>query len=358
LHFKLESALLGKFMILGLKIVAISKAADGWLVDIQPGGRSGKRFRKTLPTKAEALAWETWVKSQVQQSPEWQPARRDSRRLIELVETWYKHHGISLRAGEDTVSRLRTLCAALGNPFADQLKPEDFATYRAKRLAAGITANNLNREHAYLRAVFNELERLGQWKDANPLAKVRQIKVAERELSFLNVAQIESLLHTLKGDEHLIAKLCLMTGARWSEAEELRVTQVRNGAIHFTGTKSGKNRSVPVDDSLIDELDAHLEARFKTAKGLAERFFVKSYAAFSKAVDECGLVLPRGQLTHVLRHTFASHFVMNGGNILVLQKILGHSSLTMTMRYAHLAPDHLQEAKAFNPLRTIPKQTT
>lgn len=35
---------------------------------------------------------------------------------------------------------------------------------------------------------------------------------------------------------------------------------------------------------------------------------------------------------------------MNGGNILVLQKLLGHSSLTMTMRYAHLAPDHLQEA--------------
>ncbi len=51
----------------------------------------------------------------------------------------------------------------------------------------------------------------------------------------------------------------------------------------------------------------------------------------------------------MLRHTFASHFIMNGGNILVLQKILGHSSLTMTLRYAHLAPDHLQEAITLGP---------
>lgn len=68
---------------------------------------------------------------------------------------------------------------------------------------------------------------------------------------------------------------------------------------------------------------------------------------------DAGLVLPRGQLTHVLRHTFASHFMMNGGNILVLQKLLGHSSLTMTMRYAHLAPDHLQEARMLNPLTCL-----
>lgn len=338
--------------------MAISKSADGWLVDIQPGGRSGKRFRKTLPTKAEALAWETWVKSQVQQSPEWQPARRDGRRLLDLIELWHKHHGISLRAGANTVSRLRLLCSALGNPFADQLRPEDFAAYRSQRLANGITANNLNREHAYLRAVFNELERLGQWKGANPLAKVRQIKVAERELSFLNIDQIITLLDTLSDDALLIAKICLCTGSRWSEAEGLRMSQVRNGQINYTGTKSGKNRTVPVDDSLIEELDAHLERRYGNAKSRADRFFVYSYEAFRLAVEKSGLELPRGQLTHVLRHTFASHFVMNGGNILVLQKILGHSSLTMTMRYAHLAPDHFQEAKAFNPLRTINQQTT
>jgi len=338
--------------------VAISKVADGWLVDIQPGGRSGKRYRKTLTTKAEALAYEAWLKTKVAQSPEWRPAKKDGRKLSDLVELWHKHHGINLRAGADTYARLKALCVALGDPLADQFRPEMFTEYRAKRLAAGITAANLNREHAYLRAVFNELGRIGLWTGSNPMAKVRQIKIVERELSFLNLKQIEKLLGTLSGDELLVAKICLMTGARWSEGEELGPSQVRNGQIHFTGTKSGKNRSVPVDESLIKELEAHLEARYKDAKELAQRYFVNCYFAFSRAIDKCEITLPKGQLTHVLRHTFASHFIMNGGNILTLQKILGHASLAMTMKYAHLAPDHLQEAKAFNPLRSINQQTT
>lgn len=72
--------------------------------------------------------------------------------------------------------------------------------------------------------------------------------------------------------------------------------------------------------------------------------------AFREAVKTTSLVLPRGQMTHVMRHTFASHFMMQGGNILALQKLLGHQSLTMTMRYAHLSPDHLAEARRLNPL--------
>ncbi|HHW0111911.1 TPA: tyrosine-type recombinase/integrase, partial [Escherichia coli] len=50
-------------------------------------------------------------------------------------------------------------------------------------------------------------------------------------------------------------------------------------------------------------------------------------------------------------HTFASHFMMNGGNIIALQQILGHASIQQTMAYAHLAPDYLQNAVALNPLK-------
>ncbi len=67
-------------------------------------------------------------------------------------------------------------------------------------------------------------------------------------------------------------------------------------------------------------------------------------------------MLPKGQASHALRHTFASHFIQNGGNILTLQKILGHSSLAMTMRYAHLAPEHLAEAVKLNPIAGITDQ--
>ena len=83
------------------------------------------------------------------------------------------------------------------------------------------------------------------------------------------------------------------------------------------------------------------------------RLFDYAYSAFRDGVERAGLALSDGQLTHVLRHTFASHFMMNGGNILVLQRALGHANLTMTMRYAHLAPDHLQRVSELNPLAAL-----
>ncbi len=331
--------------------MTIKKSLSGWTVDIQPGGRASKRYRKTLPTKAEALAYEAWLKTRVSTSPEWAPPKRDLRKLSDLVDLWHQHHGVNLRAGKNTRSRLLNLCTAMGDPAADKFSTQMFAEYRQRRLAEGISANNLNREHAYLRSVFNELRRMGQWKGENPLAAVRQFKIEERELSYLTMEQIEALLAALSEgrsrDALLISKICLSTGARWSEAEGLKTTQVRDGQVHFSGTKSGKNRSVPISEELMAELGPSIE------KSLTGRLFVYSYSAFREGVERAGLTLPRGQLTHVLRHTFASHFMINGGNILVLQKLLGHGSLAMTMRYAHLAPDHLQEAKTLNPLSRL-----
>lgn len=71
---------------------------------------------------------------------------------------------------------------------------------------------------------------------------------------------------------------------------------------------------------------------------------------FSRVLNSTTIKLPAGQATHVLRHTFASHFVITGGNILTLQKVLGHSSVNMTMRYAYWSLDHLQDALRLNPI--------
>ena len=337
--------------------MAIKKCAAGWLVDLQPGGRGGKRFRKTVSTKGEALAFEAWLKEKVRVSPEWAPAVKDRRRLSVLVLLWFKHHGVSLGSGANTRDRLLAACAAMKDPFVSDFSADVFAAYRASRVASGKNSQTLNREHAYLRAVFNELGRLGMFAGVNPLADLRQFKVSERELSFLTAAQIRALLFALdsgkRRDALFVARVCLATGARWSEAESLRVSQVRGGAVHFSETKSGRNRSVPLSPWLEGELKGHLFGRYGEAWELAPRYFFECMGAFREAVDRAGLVLPSGQLTHVLRHTFASHFMMNGGNILVLQKVLGHASLAMTMRYAHLAPDHLQEAVLLNPLARL-----
>jgi len=141
----------------------------------------------------------------------------------------------------------------------------------------------------------------------------------------------------------LIALVCLSTGARWGEAQSLGVTDLSNNMVHYHETKSKRSRSVPVSVELYNQLwDRLTIGRFNDA-----------YSTFTRRLYESGIQLPEGQRTHVLRHTFASHYMMNGGNILALQKILGHSSLNMTMKYAHLAPDYLQEILEKNPALTL-----
>jgi integrase len=270
--------------------------------------------------------------------------------LKQLIELWFDAHGRTLRAGANTKARLLRMAELMGDPVPGQVRAR-FDEYRQARATEGKTLSTVNREHAYLRAVFNELRRLGQWTRDNPLQDVRQFKIAERELSFLSMVQIDELLAELRNSTnlhaYLIAKIALSTGGRWGETETLTKSQLQGFQIQFANTtKSGKARAVPISKSLAGELAQHI----KKHPTNTERLFTSAYAAFLSALDRTSITLPAGQASHVLRHTFASHFMMNGGNILTLQRVLGHASLTMTMRYAHLAPDHLQEVLALNPL--------
>lgn len=332
--------------------MTIKQVKTGWQVNIQPGGRSGKRVKKTFAGKAEAIAWERHVQAKVQETPDWSPPKKDSRKLSDLVDLWFKHHGSGLKDGEGRKKILLAMCESMGNPRADLFTPDQFADYRMQRIESDITPNTMNREQAYLRAVFNESIRLGHWKKENPLSKLRAFKIDERELSYLESDEIIKLFERLgiSQNKHvsLIAKVCVAAGARWGEAETLRISQIKNEQIQFIKTKSSKARSVAIEKALTEKLIAHFKEH-----GNGERLFTTAYSAFREALIDTNLKKADGQLTHILRHTFASHFIMNGGNILHLQKDLGHHSLAMTMKYAHLSPNHLEETRRLNPLSKL-----
>ncbi|MGL5991593.1 MAG: phage integrase [Plesiomonas sp.] len=334
--------------------MAISKLASGkWQVQVFPNGRDGKRIRRLFATKGEAMAFERYVKEQSQDKP-WLGEKSDNRRLIDLVYTWFNAHGITLSDGVKRKITMEFACVAMGNPLATEFSAKMFSSYREQRLSGKITRSNrvktvtprtVNLELAYFRAVFNELKRLDEWTAPNPLENVREFKIAESEMSYLTTDDIRIVLAECESsrspDLLSVVKICLATGARWGEAESLKGNQIRGGKIIFVKTKGKKNRAVPVVDLLLNELP--------TARR-AKPLFSSCYAAFRSALKRAGIETPAGQLTHILRHTFASHFMMNGGNILVLQRILGHTDIKVTMRYAHFAPDHLSEAKTLNPL--------
>lgn len=160
-------------------------------------------------------------------------------------------------------------------------------------------------------------------------------------MSFLSSAEINALLDTLKGDYRLVALLCLSTGGRWSEVSTLTPSQLTQQRVIFLETKNGKKRIIPISEELETEVMENASASL----------FRVDYENFCRKLRKVKPDLPRGQATHILRHTFASHFMMNGGNIIALQQILGHATIQQTMAYAHLAPDYLQNAVMLNPLK-------
>ena len=323
----------------------IKSLPDGrWRVDVEPV--KGKRHRKTVKTKAEAKRYEAHIRAKYAQNTEWSQTAKDRRRLTQIIEQWFSLHGHSLRDGDRRARALQVLAGRLGNPIAADLKGHHYSQYRAIRAGQGIAPKTLNNELGYLKAVYNEMQALGSIHYDCPITGVRSLKVPERELSWLTTEQIQTLLHEIRertDNPHVevITLVCLATGARWSEAEGLTLDKIRNGAVIFSNTKSGKVRVIPIIENLEAKLTEHLKIY---------RHMSSSITAFRRALGRTGIELPKGQAAHALRHTFASHFVMNGGNILTLQKVLGHSTINMTMRYAHLAPDHLKEVLKFGAL--------
>ena len=107
------------------------------------------------------------------------------------------------------------------------------------------------------------------------------------------------------------------------------------GVLRLEITKSGRRREVPMRQRVYDVLVSRPGAR---EGGLWPGGSTR--AGFEAAVEAARLAAPFR--FHDCRHHFASWFMMRGGSVPALQEILGHASLAMTMRYAHMSPEHLR----------------
>jgi integrase len=317
------------------------KDGKKWKVDFRPDGTNGKRYIRLFDSKADAQYFEkSLLSGRLEQ-------KSDNRRLNDLITIWYDLHGQTLKSSDDTKNRLHKISNALSDPVASNLDVSKYSFYRSQRLQQNIQPSTLNRELATLKALFRELKRLSVIDYDSPIFKIRKLKESKTELTYFDHQQITQLSHQVKQSKnpslYYVVMICLATGARWSEANNLKKEHLQKGGFMFFDTKNSSNRFVPVDTILFNTVQDHLN----------KYQLQPCYGAFRSAIKRTGITVPAGQLAHVLRHTFASHFIMNGGNIRTLQQLLGHSSLNVTMRYAHLSPDYLDQAKTLNPIASI-----
>jgi len=186
------------------------------------------------------------------------------------------------------------------------------------------------------------------------IRKVKLLKGVTKRLRYLNPEEIQKLLEAC--DEHLypIVLVALHTGMRKSEILLLKWSNVdlKNGLLLLEKTKNRERREIPMNDTLKQVFSRLFVKRrldvdwvFPSWKSGKPYYDLKR--SFNKAVKKAGIT---DFHFHDLRHTFASQLVMAGVDIRTVQELLGHKSLTMTLRYAHLS--HAQKKKAVQTLET------
>jgi len=222
--------------------------------------------------------------------------------------------------------------------------------YKAQRLSTKsartgklLTAAAVNRPLSLLRHLVRIAHE--EWEVLPSVPKIRLEKEPEGRIRWMEPEEQARLLGACEksNTKHLpsIVIVAMETGLRKGELLNLTWAQVdmSRGVIRLEVTKSGKRREVPMRQvvyNVLSQLPGQHEGRVWPAGGVR--------TSFENAVASANLDAPLH--FHDLRHHFASWYVMRGGSLPSLQKILGHSTLTMTMRYAHLSSDHLRDEMA------------
>ncbi|KAA3663152.1 MAG: hypothetical protein DWQ10_00775, partial [Calditrichaeota bacterium] len=229
-----------------------------------------------------------------------------------------------------------------GNIYIDKITSSLIEEFKLNRIKS-VKPVSFNLEFRHLKAMFEKAVKW-QYNEYNPFRDVKQIKIKNSNLpKYLTKDEVRKLLDTIHDiDFQNLIIFYLYTGCRRGEALNLtwKDVDLRNRVITIRETKSGESRTIPINEILFDLLSAlknngSFVFRFKPC------FVTHKFKAYLKLADIEGW---KALSLHNLRHTFASHLVMAGRDLYTVGKLLGHSSVTVTQMYAHLAPDHLRSS--------------
>lgn len=272
-------------------------------------------------------------------------ARSESgNKAFHLLELWQLHSGSlwengrhkeTCRAFIEEIGEymLGAPASAIDDGFVDGL----IAHYRKK----GNRNSTINRKLAALFKLLKRAERAGQ---ITRLPTYLRLRERNSRVRFLTSEEEEKLFSTIaaRNSHHgLLCQFLVDTGARIGEALAVKWADIHNGAVTFWITKSGKSRTVPLTIPAKQSLEA---ARRLGGSG---PFTAIEYQNFmynwNRARKQCGFTDDPYVVPHILRHTCASRLVQAGIDLRRVQTFLGHQTIQMTLRYAHLATNDLDQ---------------
>lgn len=235
-------------------------------------------------------------------------------------------------------------------PYAKVKEYRQHLKRKATRRGGIRKEGSINKEMSCLRHLFREaVER--DIIESSPFANKKTLCLKEnnKKTRYLAQEEIDRLLATTMPEWCKdVIEAILLTGMRRQEAIGLKWQHVSNGLLYLGKTKTGVPRWLPINKDLEDHLKAvrkkhGLTSQYVFCDPRGRKVKGNSFSwAVASAMKRANIDASRP--VHTLRHTFASHFVMRGGDLPSLKEILGHEKIEMTMRYAHLAPKYLQDS--------------
>ena len=207
--------------------------------------------------------------------------------------------------------------------------------------AKGNTPATINRKLALLSKVLSYALDRG----AIPRKpKIEKLKEFQGRLRWVSPEEEISLLQFFKNTNiqmYVFAIMALDTGLRVSELLHLEMRDIENGWVRVWESKGGTPRSVPLTERAKEAVRSLQVSSGKLFDGLNQDHVTYQWNQMKQAL---GLGGDKEFVPHCLRHTFCSRLVQKGVSIFTIKELAGHSSVNVTMRYAHLAQNNLLEA--------------
>ncbi len=213
-----------------------------------------------------------------------------------------------------------------------------------QELSKTLKPSSVNRKLCTFKTMFNKAIDWGKFSGSNPVQAVKFFKLNNARLRFLEKDEIVKLLSHCHDHLKGIVIVALNTGMRKAEILGLkwRDVDIKRNIIYVHETKNGEKKEVPVNEQvktvLINTLRIPQSEYVFNYNGECIKDIKRSYCT---AVKKSGI---KDFTFHDLRHTFASHLVMSGVDLNTVRELLGHKSLQMTLRYAHLSAVHKHKA--------------
>ena len=275
------------------------------------------------------------------------------------------------RGGRDDLYRYRShLSARFDDKRLNEISPFGLERLKADLMKEGLAPATVKHCLILFRQIFNKSILWGMYKGENPIKGVKMPTVQNQRQRFLSHEEADLLLTELPGTSkqlHDMALLSLHCGLRAGEIFNLKGQDLdfENELINISDPKNKETRKAYMTKAVKEMFLEHLpllpdEYVFKDRTGIKIKAVSRSFREVTHKLGfNNGVTDRRQRITfHSLRHTFASWLALQGEPILTIKELLGHKSLAMTIKYAHLMPDQKRKAtlnleKAFKRNGTV-----